>query len=119
MESTKELLTALNSLMTDELAVINQYITQSEMCATWGYSKLHNAIRKQAIDKMHRAEWLIEQILNNAIKHASQVGDQGTVDLLTKILEEEEGHVDGAEIPHAQMERMNLQNYMVNQVESQ
>lgn len=35
---------------------------------------------------------------NDAIKLARELEDQGTVDLLTKILKMEEGHVDWAEI---------------------
>jgi bacterioferritin len=38
-------------------------MVHSEMCENWGYGKLHNAIRKQAMDEMHHAEWLIERIL--------------------------------------------------------
>ena len=94
------------------------------------------AIRKQAMDEMYHAQWLIERIIffdgaptvtklkkikigktvfemidndfnnefevvreyNDAIKLAREVDDQGTVDLLTKILKMEEGHVDWAEI---------------------
>ena len=63
MKGNTELLTALNSLLADELTVINQYMVQSEMCANWGYGKLHRAIRKQAMDEMHHAEWLIERII--------------------------------------------------------
>ncbi|OYV84541.1 MAG: bacterioferritin, partial [Ignavibacteriae bacterium 37-53-5] len=43
----------LNHLLADELTVINQYMVHSEMCDNWGYSKLHKAIEKQAIDEMH------------------------------------------------------------------
>jgi len=57
MKGNKELLTVLNSLLADELTVINQYMVQSEMCANWGYSKLHKAIRKQAMDEMYHAEF--------------------------------------------------------------
>src|ERR1035437_7725795 len=63
MKGKKELLTVLNSLLADELTVINQYMVQSEMCENWGYSKLHMALKKQAMDEMHHAEWLIERIL--------------------------------------------------------
>jgi bacterioferritin len=101
------------------------------MCENWGYKKLHLAIRKQAMDEMHHAEWLIEWIIfldgtptvsklnnikigktvsemisndgadevdaistyNDAIKLAHEVDDEGTVDLLIKILKMEEGHV--------------------------
>ena len=156
MKGNKELLTVLNSLLADELTVINQYMVQSEMCANWGYGKLHNAIRKQAMDEMHHAEWLIERIIffegvptvsklnpikvgktvseiisnndnteldvvssyNDAIKLAREVDDQGTLDLLTKILIMEEGHVDWAEIQRAQIEQMGLENYLVSQTES-
>jgi bacterioferritin (cytochrome b1) len=44
-----------------------------------------------------------------------EVSDQGTVDLLTKILNMEEAHVDWAEIQLAQIEQMGLENYLVVQ----
>jgi bacterioferritin (cytochrome b1) len=52
---------------------------------------------------------------NEAIKLAREVDDQGTVDLLTKILKMEEGHVDWAEIQRAQIDQMGIKNYLVNQ----
>jgi bacterioferritin len=63
MKGNKKLLTVLNSLLADELTAINQYMVHSEMCANWGYIRLHTAIRKQAMDEMHHAEWLIERII--------------------------------------------------------
>jgi len=156
MKGNKELQTVLNSLLADELTVTNQYMVHSEMCANWGYSKLHMAIRKQAMDEMYHAQWLIERIIffdgaptvsklkkikigktvfemidndynnelevvrdyNDAIKLAREVDDQGTVDLLTRILKMEEGHVDWAEIQRAQIMQMGMENYLVNQTES-
>jgi len=156
MKGNKELLTVLNSLLADELTAINQYMVHSEMCENWGYGKLHLAIRKQAMDEMHHAEWLIERILffegtptvsklnpitigktvlemisndnndelsavsayNKAISLARQVEDQVTVELLSKILKMEEGHVDWAEIQRAQIDQMGLENYLVNQIET-
>jgi bacterioferritin (cytochrome b1) len=53
---------------------------------------------------------------NEAIKLARTVDDQGTVDLLTKILKMEEGHVDWADIQRAQIEQMGIEDYLVNQV---
>lgn len=155
MKGNKKLLTVLNSLLAAELTAINQYMVHSEMCENWGYSNLYKAIRKQAMDEMHHAEWLIERIIffdgsptvsklnamkigktvsemigndyndeldavrnyNDAIKLAREVDDQGSVDLLTRILNMEEGHVDWAEIQHAQIEQMGLENYLVNQTE--
>jgi bacterioferritin len=136
MKGNKKLLLVLNALLADELTVVNQYMVHSEMCENWGYNKLHMAIRKQAMDEMHHAEWLIERIIffeglptvsklnpikigktvsemisydyddelkvvrdyNEAIKLAHEVDDQGSVDLLIKILKMEEGQIDWAEI---------------------
>src|SRR5664279_2217146 len=156
MKGSKKLLTVLNSLLADELTAINQYMVHSEMCENWGYGKLHLAIRKQAMDEMHHAEWLIERIIfldgaptvsklnnikigktvsemisndnydeldaikvyNETIILAREVNDEGTVELLTKILKMEEGHVDWAEMQRAQIEQMGMENYLVNQTES-
>jgi len=52
---------------------------------------------------------------NDAIRLSREVDDQGTVDLLTKILKMEEGHVDWAEKQTAQIEQMGLENYLNNQ----
>jgi len=154
MKGNEKLITVLNSLLADELTAINQYMVHSEMCENWGYAKLHQAIRSQAMDEMHHAEWLIERIIffegaptvsrlnpmkigktvnemisndngdeldavhayNNAIILAREVGDQGTADLLTKILKMEEGHVDWAEIQRTQIDQMGIENYLAKQV---
>ena len=156
MKGNEKLIAVMNSLLADELTAINQYMLHSEMCENWGYNKLHMAIRKQAIDEMHHAEWLIERIIffegaptvsklnpikigktvsemisndhddelkvvhdyNEAIRLAHEVDDEGSVDLLTKILKMEEGHVDWGEIQRAQIEQMGMENYLVNQTES-
>jgi len=155
MKGNEKLMTVLNALLADELTAINQYMVHSEMCANWGYAKLHQAIRKQAMDEMFHAEWLIERIIffdgaptvsvlnpmkigktvqemiktdngdeldavhkyNAAIQLGCEVGDQSTVDLLTKILKMEEGHVDWAEMQRAQIQQMGLENYLANQTE--
>ena len=63
MKGNKKLIAVLNSLLADELTAVNQYMVHAEMCANWGHNKLHMAIRKQAMDEMHHAEWLIERII--------------------------------------------------------
>ncbi len=153
MKGNKKLLAVIDQLLADELTAINQYMVHSEMCENWGYGKLHMDIRKQAMDEMHHAEWLIERIIflegtptvsklnpikigktvseminndssdevnavhsyNEAITLARTVDDQGTADLLTKILKMEEGHVDWAEIQQAQITQMGIENYLINQ----
>lgn len=63
MKGNERLLEVLNTLLADELTAINQYMVHSEMCENWGYEKLHQSIRRQAMDEMHHAEWLIERII--------------------------------------------------------
>ena len=151
MKGNDQLLEHLNQLLADELTAINQYMVHAEMCENWGYDKLSKAVKSQAMDEMHHAEWLIERILfleglpvvsqlnaihigrdvpqivagdmdaelegirhyNETITLSRQVEDQGTVDLLTKILKMEEGHVDWAEAQRDQIEQMGLPQYLV------
>lgn len=53
---------------------------------------------------------------NAGIKLAHELQDQGTVDLLTKILKMEEAHVDWAEKQRTQINQMGLESYLANQV---
>ena len=63
MKGNEKLIKTLNGLLADELTAINQYIVHAEMCANWGYSKLHDAIQARAVTEMKHAETLIERIL--------------------------------------------------------
>jgi bacterioferritin len=63
MKGNKKLIEVLDSLLSDELTAINQYMVHSEMCANWGYEKLHKHFEKRAIDEMKHAEKLIARIL--------------------------------------------------------
>jgi bacterioferritin len=63
MKGNENLLKTLNSLLSDELTAISQYMVHSEMCDNWGYEKLHKAFEKRAIDEMKHAEKLIARIL--------------------------------------------------------
>jgi bacterioferritin len=63
MKGNKKLIETLNALLADELTAINQYMVHSEMCANWGYEKLHQHFEKRAIDEMKHAEKLIGRIL--------------------------------------------------------
>jgi bacterioferritin len=150
MKGNAKLIDTLNALLADELTAISQYMVHSEMCANWGYDKLHEAIEKQAVDEMHHAESLIARIIffegapvvsklnpmkigttvvemvtndmqaelgaikayNAAIGLAHEVADQGTVDLLIKILNDEEKHEDWGEFQLTQVEQMGLENYL-------
>jgi bacterioferritin len=61
------------------------------------------------------AEVAAVRAYNASIRLAHEVEDQATVDLLTKILKMEEGHVDWAEQQRAQIEQMGVENYLANQ----
>ncbi|MGA9398393.1 MAG: bacterioferritin [Anaerolineaceae bacterium] len=63
MKGNEKVITALNSLLSDELTATNQYIVHSELCANWGYEKLHGVIEKRAIDEMKHAEKHIARII--------------------------------------------------------
>ncbi|RPI09428.1 MAG: bacterioferritin [Zetaproteobacteria bacterium] len=63
MKGNDKVIARLNDLLADELTAINQYMVHSEMCANWGYEKLHKAAEKRAIDEMKHAEKLIGRIL--------------------------------------------------------
>jgi len=63
MKGDEKLVQTLNSLLADELTAINQYMVHSEMCANWGYEKLHKHFEARAITEMIHAEKLIGRIL--------------------------------------------------------
>ena len=63
MKGNEKVIETLNALLADELTAINQYMVHSEMCANWGYERLHEAIEKRAIEEMRHTEKLIERII--------------------------------------------------------
>ena len=150
MKGNPKIIETLNMLLADELTAVNQYIVHSEMCANWGYDKLHEAFEKQAVDEMKHAEMLIGRILflegtptvsklqhmkigatveemvvsdedaetdaikayNRTIAASVKQGDNGTRELVAKILLDEERHVDWAEMQRELIKQMGLQNYL-------
>ena len=63
MKGNEKIIKKLNDLLADELTAINQYMVHSEMCANWGYERLHQAVELRARDEMKHAEKLIARIL--------------------------------------------------------
>jgi bacterioferritin len=155
MKGNEKVIERLNGLLSDELTAINQYMVHSEMCANWGYDRLHEAIEKRAITEMKHAETLIDRILflegipivsnlgkihvgadvekqlhndwdaehsaivayNAAIPVAVEAGDNGTREMLTSILKDEEDHIDWLEAQLDQISQIGIQNYLVEQLE--
>jgi bacterioferritin len=79
MKGNKQILDRLNSRLADELTAINQYMVHSEMCANWGYDRLHAVIEKRAIDEMKHAEKLIARIL--FLEGRPQVGQLNKINI--------------------------------------
>jgi bacterioferritin len=88
MKGNEKILETLNMLLADELTAISQYMVQSEMCADWGYEKLHEAIEKRAIDEMKHAEKLIGRIIflegKPIVSNLNNINIGGTVDVQHK-----------------------------------
>ncbi len=63
MRGNKEVIAILNEALKEELTAVNQYILHAEMCENWGYERLSEHIKKNAIGEMKHAEMLIERIL--------------------------------------------------------
>jgi bacterioferritin len=63
VKGNEKLIAKLNELLTEELTAVNQYMVHSEMCANWGYERLHKKVEKRAIQEMKHAEKLIGRIL--------------------------------------------------------
>jgi bacterioferritin len=63
MKGNTRVLEQLNKALQDELTAINQYFLHAEMAENWGYDKYSKSIKKQSIDEMKHAEFLMERIL--------------------------------------------------------
>jgi bacterioferritin len=63
MKGNAKVIEALNDVLTAELTGINQYFIHAKMCENWGYKRLAEINRKEAISEMKHADEVIERIL--------------------------------------------------------
>ncbi|MFY9647358.1 MAG: bacterioferritin [Terriglobales bacterium] len=63
MRGDPKVIEQLNLALSAELTAIVQYMTQSEMCQNWGYTRLGGSTKVRAIEEMRHAEGLIERII--------------------------------------------------------
>ena len=72
------------------------------------------------IPKMHENDRISEEgaikSYNESIKLAGEVGDNGTREMLTAILKDEEEHIDTLEAQLDQIKQMGIQNYLMEQL---
>jgi bacterioferritin len=54
---------------------------------------------------------------NNAVRLASEFGDNGTREMLESILKDEEAHVDWLEAQLDQIKHIGIQNYLIEQID--
>jgi bacterioferritin len=63
MQGNEKVIQQLNAALLSELTAIVEYMTQSEMCQSWGYTRLGGLTKARAIEEMKHAEGLIERII--------------------------------------------------------
>jgi bacterioferritin len=72
------------------------------------------------VPKMHENDRIAEEMAiknyNESIRLAAEVGDNGTRDLLTAILKDEEEHIDTLEAQLDQIKQIGVQNYLTEQL---
>jgi bacterioferritin len=142
MQGQAKVIERLNARLADELTAINQYMVHAEMCDNWAIAEMKHAEKLIArilflegtpvvsklnkitigadVEKMHKNDWKAEEMAikeyNADIALCVQLGDNGTRDMLTSILNEEEEHIDWIEAQQDQIKQIGLQNYLVEQM---
>src|SRR5215469_18696459 len=59
----EQVLMALDESLKAELTAVHQYLLHAKMCRNWGYERLAELNRKEALDEFGHAELLIDRIL--------------------------------------------------------
>ena len=83
-------------------------------------SELRKIVIGDQVEKMHHNDLGLEEAAirkyNESIRLAVEIGDNGTRELLTAILKEEEEHIDELEAQLDQIGQLGVQNYLLGQI---
>lgn len=63
MTTPSPVVTALNTMVTIELTVINQYYLHAKICDHWGYAKLAAKLREISMEEMRDADAYAQRVL--------------------------------------------------------
>lgn len=84
-------------------------------------SNLHSLHIGDEVPKMHQndhgAEVVAIKGYNESIRMAVELGDNGTREMLERILNDEERHIDDIEAQLDQIKQLGVQNYLMEQLE--
>jgi bacterioferritin len=83
-------------------------------------SKLNKMNIGSDVEKQLKSDWQAEfgavKAYNESIRLATELGDNGTKELLDTILKDEEAHIDELESQLDQIKQMGIKNFLVPQV---
>jgi bacterioferritin len=63
MKGDRAVIDLLNEVLTNELTAVNQYFLHARMVENWGYERLYEKFRGEAIGEMKDADAIIERVL--------------------------------------------------------
>ncbi|TDO99680.1 bacterioferritin [Marinomonas balearica] len=63
MKGSNKVIEALNGLLANELAAIDQYFIHSRMYDDWGLQKLYERLNHEMEEEKDHADWLIKRVL--------------------------------------------------------
>ena len=125
MQGDKQVLTLLNDVLTAELTAVNQYFLHARLCHHWGYDRLYEKRYAkvnvgQTVPEQFQLDLQVEyeavKRLNDGIEACRGAGDNGTRELLERILVEEEEHVDWLETQQETIKQIGAERYLSEQL---
>ena len=128
MQGDKDIIRLLNAVLTNELTATNQYFLHARMLQNWGLNRLGKVVYDESIGEMRHADALIKRILfleglpNLQDLHKLSIGENAVEtltardyvsrEILERILEDTEEHIDFLETQLVLVKAMGEANYL-------